>query len=35
MDAPIRNPETSKLTPSEATQVPFSEKLPDIEVRRS
>ena len=32
MDAPIRDPETSNLTPSEAAQVPFSsEKLPSIE----
>ena len=32
MDAPIRDPETSNLTPSEIAQVPsFSEKLPSIE----
>ena len=32
MDAPIRDPETSNLTPSETAQVPFSsEKLPSIE----
>ena len=32
MDAPNRTPETSTLTPSEAKQVPFKEKLPNIEV---
>jgi hypothetical protein len=32
MDAPQRTAESSKLTPSEAKQVPFSEKLPNIEV---
>ena len=32
MDAPIRDPESSNLTPSEIAQVPsFSEKLPSIE----
>mmetsp|Transcript_11109 Transcript_11109/g.27810 ORF Transcript_11109/g.27810 Transcript_11109/m.27810 type:complete len:365 (+) Transcript_11109:42-1136(+) len=31
MDSPNRAPETSKLTPSEAKQVPFKEKLPNIE----
>lgn len=31
MDAPNRTAESSKLTPSEAKQVPFSEKLPNIE----